>query len=118
MIFSKRKKVTIDLISFSIKHISTGQIGGYIIDLLYEELGFKHIGYRIENSNGDIRCVLVALKGNNALVQYFKDRCSGMIEEKVKTAKPIPHKFNKWENGFEEVMPDDKVFIVLAKNRS
>jgi hypothetical protein len=116
MIFSKNRKITIDLISFSLKYISTGQIGCYIIEFLYKELGFKHIGYQIENINGDTRCTLITLKANKVPIQYFKDRCSGMIEEKVKTMKPIPHKFNKWQNGFEEVAVEEK--FVLNKEIS
>lgn len=105
MLFNRRKRITVDLIDFSIQRISTGQISSYIVDFLYEELGFKHIGYRVENVGGDTRCVLFTLQGNKAPVQYFKDRCSGMIEEKVETTTTTPtsHKVKYWPNGFIEI---------------
>ena len=102
MIF-RRKKTTVDLIDFSIMHIGTGKIGGYIVGFLYKELGFEHIGYRIENVEGEVRCFLYTIPDNKKTIHYFNDRCSGMIEEKVKTMEPIPHKWNEWPNGFEEV---------------
>lgn len=105
MIF-KRKSQFIDLIDFSIRYIGTGEIGGYIINFLYKEMKFSHIGYRIGRNNiGDARCTLVTFNDNNAPIQYFKDRCSGMIEEAVKNAEPIPHEIKRWKNGFKEVMP-------------
>lgn len=103
MIFNRPKRITKDLIDFSIQRIPTGQIGSYIVGFLYKELGFKHIGYRIEKVDGDIRCVLFTLQGNKAPAQYFKDRCSGMIEEKVETTAPVSHSIKYWPNGFIEV---------------
>lgn len=102
--FQKKKRITEDLIDFSISRISTGQIGGYITNVLYEQFGFKHIGYRIENIEGDVRCFLYTVcPANKLLVYYFRDRCSGMIEEDVMKAASIPHSFSRWKNGFEEV---------------
>lgn len=102
--FKINKKISVDLIDFSINHIGTGQIGGYIINFLYKEFDFRHIGYRLIETNEGERCVLYTLPDNKEVINYFKDRCSGMIEEKVQSIEGIPHKHNKWENGFEEVI--------------
>lgn len=102
-LFKKQEKITIDLIDFSKDYIGTGQVGCYIIQFLYDKLKFRHIGYKLENRDGEMRFILYTLSGNKAPIIYFKDRCSGMIEEKIQSMEGIPHNHIKWENGFEEV---------------
>jgi len=101
--FNRKKKISVDLINFSIMHTSTGKIGGYIVEFLYKELEFNHIGYRIENIDGDARCFLYTTPDNKKAIRYFNDRCSGMIEEKVQTMSNAPHRWDIWSNGFEEI---------------
>lgn len=90
----------------SAMHVSTGQISWYI-KKLYEEEGFRHIGYRFENRNGLCRFVIYTLPHQHAVVQYFKDRCPGMVEEKCKNITrndEVHFELVTWENGFEEVV--------------
>ena len=101
----KKKAETTDLVNFCMDRIGTGQIGAYILNFLYRELEFRHIGYRIEKLHLQQRCILYTLADNDQPIQYFKDRCSGMIEEKVQTMKGIPHSFSEYGTGFEEVIP-------------
>lgn len=93
------------LVNFSIQNISTGQIGSYIINELYEYEGFRFIGYDVEKEkNGDVRCILYTHSGaTGRVVSYFNDRCAGLIEEQVKKQESIAHNFKKWEDGFEYV---------------
>lgn len=105
-IFKKKTKV-IDVIDFDASDISTGQIGGYILDL-YEKKGFRHIGYRFENIDGNCRFVIYTLISNKAVIQYFKDRCSAIVEYECKASQPSSHTFSEeWYNdykGFTEVL--------------
>lgn len=102
--FFKRKEVpfSIDLIDFNANEVSTGQVGEYILNLC-ESYGFRHIGYRFEHINGSNRIILYTLANNYIPIQFFKDRCPGMIEEACQSLKGIPHKFITWDNGFSEV---------------
>lgn len=102
MIFKKKQQISVDLIDFNAMNIGTGNVGSYI-KWLYCEYGFLHIGYRFENQNGNCRFVLHTLPENRNVMQYFKDRCPAMVEIECKSKDSIPHKFVKWENGFEEV---------------
>lgn len=98
----KKSKIRLDLIDISMEKISTGQVASYII-WLYKEYGFRHIGYCIEND----RFVLYTVLGNNKVNQYFKDRCPGMVEEKIQTFnidKNSNFTISRWDNGFEEVV--------------
>lgn len=108
-LFKKKKDYTVDLIDFSMQHVGTGQIGAYIINYLYKELNFSHIGYRIgKNKWGELRCTLYTEEDRNLIISYFKDRCSGMIEDKVQTFEGIPHDKKILSDGFEEVVPYTK----------
>lgn len=98
----RKSKISVDLIDFSGMHVATGQVGSYIKHL-YEEHDFQHIGYRYKNINGDLRFILYTVPNNKLAVQYFKDRCPAMVENECRSCEGIPHKFVKWENGFEEV---------------
>lgn len=103
MLFKKKKlPIQIDLINFSNQHVSTGQVGEYILNL-YEKEGFNHLGYRYENMNGHGRFVIYTLPENTLPIQYFKDRCPAMIEEECKKLEGCAHYFEQWPNGFEEV---------------
>ena len=103
MVFKlKKEDPFIELINFSARHLSTGQVGEYILRL-YNEEGLRHIGYTCENRNGSVRFVLYTLNDNLAAIEYFLDRCPGMIEESCRKLEGCAHQFNKWENGFEEV---------------
>ena len=98
-----KKPVIQDLCSFSIQHIDTGNIGGYILGVLHKKFEHCHIGYRCENIEGEMRCTLFTLyPASGMLKHYFQDRCSAMIEEEVKQAEPMPHDFVKWANKFKE----------------
>lgn len=103
MFFKKQKAVKTDVMNFSMQRVGTGQVGAYILRYLYDELEFRHIGYEIANVDGEVRCFLFTVPGNKEVIHYFKDRCPGMIEEKVSTFKGVAHDRNKWENGFEEI---------------
>lgn len=108
--FNRKIKIDVDLIDFSINDIGTGQIGGYIINYLYSQLGFRHIGYRIERTNCHPRCILYTMNPpDKFIVQYFKDRCSGMIEEKVKSMDGVSHKHEKWNNGLQQVCEYEQI---------
>lgn len=88
----KKKNYKYDLIEFSMMDISTGQIGEYIIKELYENNYFKDIGYTYSNKGYGLRCTLHTLNPpNKKLVQYFKDRCSAMVEHEVKKYDGISH---------------------------
>lgn len=103
MLFKKKKlPIQIDLINFNNQHVSTGQVGEYILNL-YEKEGFNHLGYRYENMNRQGRFVIYTLPENTVPIQYFKDRCPAMIEEECKKLEGCAHYFEQWPNGFEEV---------------
>lgn len=105
--FKRKDSITEDLIDFDASSISTGKVVGYI-KYLYREKKFSHIGYRVDNINGNVRFVLYTLSGslNRRLIQYFKDRCPAMVERECKSCAPCPGKLNKWDNGFEEYIFD------------
>ena len=109
MLFKKKQKPYIDLIDFSRYNIATGMVSAYIQKVLYEIEGFSEIGYRYENHpKKGARFVLYTHPENGHHVfQYFKDRNSGMIEEKVKTFanNQLPCSWKKWSNGEEYVIP-------------
>ena len=100
--FLKIPRVSVDVINFSAHHVSTGQVGAYI-KKLYEEEHFSHIGYRTENRKGFIRYVIYTIPTSIAVIQYFKDRCPAMVENECKALEGVAHKWNVWDNGFEEV---------------
>ena len=106
--FQKREKVYEDLIDFSRHNVSTGMVNAYIIKILYEIEGFSEIGYRVENLPSGQRFVLYTYYGAHSNVkQYFRDRCPGMIEEKVRSMKEEQMRcsWQKRPNGFEYVIP-------------
>ena len=37
------------------------------------------------------------------VIQYFRDRCPGMVEEACRRAKEEAHEWVIWDNGFAEV---------------
>ena len=103
MLFKKKTKISVDVIEFSGMNVSTGQVGEYIKNL-YEKEKFRHIGYRCEtNKDGFLRFVIFTLPNEKAVIQYFKDRCSGMVEEECRKLRGEEHEFTKWQNGFEEI---------------
>lgn len=105
-LFRKKSSIFVDVIDINAMHVSTGQIGGYI-KKLYKEEEFSHMGYRFENRNGLSRFVIYTLPYSKEIIQYFKDRCPAMIEEECKVANNTPHKFIRWDNGFEEISMTD-----------
>lgn len=94
----KRTVVSVDVISFNMKHVSTGQVGAYI-QKLYREEKFLHIGYRHEGG----RFVIYTLPGNNEVIQYFEDRCPAMVENECRALTTEDYEWVTWPNGFEEV---------------
>lgn len=108
-LFKRNKDYTIDLIDFSMHHLGDDKIADYIINYLYKELNFSHIGYRVgKNKYGELRCTFYTEEDYTLIISYFKDRCSGMIEDKIKTFKGIPFSIKTWGDGFEEVVPYTK----------
>jgi len=103
MLFRKKNVIKVNVIDFSMQRIGTGQVGAYILHYLYDELKFRHIGYDIFTVDGEVRCFLFTVPGNKEVINYFKDCCPGMIEEKVSTFEGLAHNHNLWENGFSEV---------------
>ena len=101
-IFGKKSAVSVDVIDFNAKHVSTGQVGAYI-QKLYREENFLHIGYRFENKNGNCRFVIYTLPGQREVIQYFKDRCPAMVENECRALAGEAHEWLTWKNGFEEV---------------
>ena len=98
-IFGKKPAVvSVDVISFNMKHVSTGQVGAYI-KKLYREENFLHIGYRWDNG----RFVIYTLPGNKEVIQYFKDRCPAMVENECRALTCESYDWATWPNGFEEV---------------
>lgn len=102
MFFRKKRIVSVDVMNISAMHISTGQIGSYIKSL-YQEEGFRHIGYRFENQDGLCRFIIYTLPTQKDVIQYFKDRCPAMVEEKCIQCADQPHGWSVWVNGFEEI---------------
>ena len=102
MTLFKKKDIMVDVIDFSAQHVSTGQIGEYILNL-YEKEGFNHMGYRFENVDGNVRFFIYTLPGSTRIIQYFKDRCPAMIEEECRKLEGSAHYFEDYPNGFSEV---------------
>ncbi len=102
MFFSKKKTVSVDVMNISAMNVSTGQIGAYI-KALYQEEGFRHIGYRFENQDGLCRFIIYTLPNQKDVIQYFKDRCPAMVEEKCKQSVEQAYEWSTWPNGFEEI---------------
>ncbi len=105
-LFGKKAPLVVDVIDINAMHIATGQMGAYI-KKLYQEEKFRHIGYRFENRNGLCRFVIYTLASQKQVIQYFKDRCPAMIENECRELEGVAHKWNKWENGFEEISMTD-----------
>ena len=105
--FWKKEKKCEDLIDFCRQNVSTGMVNAYILKILYEKEGFSKIGYRYEDTRKGSRFILYTEPNCNFYVkQYFKDRCPGMIEEAVRSMEEqLPCSWEKWENGFEFVVP-------------
>lgn len=104
MFFKKKEVISIDVMQINAKHVSTGQIGGYI-KKLYEEEGFRHIGYRFKNIDGLTRFIIYTLPNQLEVIQYFEDRCPAMVEEKCRNiTDDVSFTISTWENGFEEVV--------------
>ncbi len=80
---NKRNKGIVDVMEFSGRHVSTGQVCRYI-KKLYDEEGFSYIGYETKNKGGLVRFVIQTIPSNIAVIQYFADRCPGMVEEECK----------------------------------
>lgn len=98
-----KKSVSVDVIDFSAMKVATSQVAGYI-KKLYEEEGFSHMGYRVENRNGLVRFIIYTLPSSKEIIQYFKDRCPAMVEKQCMEIETSPDiKWNKWNNGFEEI---------------
>lgn len=98
----KKKQISVDVMDINAMHVSTGQIGKYIRDL-YRKEDFRHIGYRFEQKDGLLRCIIYTLPNQKAVIQYFKDRCPAMVEEECRKLQGEEHECTKWQNGFEEV---------------
>ena len=105
------------LIDFSNDHISTGQVGGYIL-MLREKYGITMLGYEYKSEYrcstkkpgiGGVGRFAIYTWENNTLktFKYFEDRCPAIVEKECMETKPAPHKFRKWGNDFEEVVPYD-----------
>ncbi len=102
--FFKRKIISVDVMDFNAMNVSTGQIGSYI-KKLYKKEGFKHIGYRTENRDGILRYVIYTLPNEKAIIKYFNDRCPAMVEEECRKLEVVEEfEWNKWQNGFEEII--------------
>lgn len=101
-----KKSIKIKLIDICGYHISTGQVARYIIHL-YHARNLRHIGYDFINVNGSMRIEFYTLPGNKSTIEYFNDRCAGMIEEdilKINTNTPVNFRIENWGNGFSEVI--------------
>jgi hypothetical protein len=107
MFFNKHDKVSQDIANFSMQHIGTGQIGGYILTTLHKKFPNALIGYRWEKQDGELRGILYTSYPTNcenrAVIHYFQDRCNAMIEAEVKKAPSMKHSFVKWGDGLEVV---------------
>lgn len=105
--FWKKENKCVDLINFSMRGVSTGMINAYILKILYDKEGFTHIGYRYEYTRNGQRFILYTCSDCNPhLIQYFKDRCPGMIEEAIRSMEEqMPCSWETWANGFEFVVP-------------
>lgn len=94
MLFKKKEKAVIKLIEFSGQEISTGMVGGYILGHLYDRMGFRDIGYKINNTHaGNLRIELYGWFPSSQAVNYFKDRCPAMVEQEVQKSIQMPHSF-------------------------
>lgn len=99
----KNNKV-INLISVNGMDISTGHIGGYLLNLKETVHCFKdaHLGYFI-SKNENYRFVIYGIYPNKQQIEYFTDRCPAMIEEDIKSSEPRLHNWILYyDKGFDE----------------
>lgn len=98
----KKKKIPVDVMEIDARYVSTGQVGEYIKNL-YNNEGFRHIGYRFETRDMISRFVIYTLPDQKMVIQYFNARCPSMVEEECRKLQGEGAEWSRWPNGFEEI---------------
>lgn len=78
----RKKKRPINLIDFSARKVSTGQVKA-MLDYLSEKenYNFKQVQANYsKNQNGDLRCYLTIDYFNGSVIQWFEDRNPSQVE--------------------------------------